>query len=378
MSDTRTATENETTDAAVSDGASPPKKLKTSRTTLAIMAVVLLLGVLVILYAWRLWPFTTAVHRTENAYIRGQITAMAPQVNGYVVDVRVRDFAQVKRGDVLMRIDPRIYRQQLDQARAQLRVAEANLANWQQTVGQNAANLRTRQADLGQAQAELVRAGADLARVSELAGRGSVSLRERDQVRATELAARASVARAQANIDAQRETIQSTRVSRESLEGEVDQARAQVDLARINLSNTIIRAPRDGQISEASVRVGQYVAAGSQLMFLVPDQIWAVANFKETQTARMRVGQPASFTVDALDDARLTGRVEQLAPATGSEFSVLRPDNASGNFTKIVQRIPVRIRIDRDQPLLRRLRPGMSIVAAVDTSGAASPQDQER
>ncbi|MCC2978039.1 HlyD family secretion protein [Sphingomonas sp. PL-96] len=387
MTDTRTNNDDETTDAAVAQkeqapaqesAGSPPKKLKTSKKTLAIMAVVLVLGIVVILYAWRLWPFTSPIQRTENAYIRGQITAMAPQVNGYVVEVRVRDFSKVKRGDVLMRIDDRIYKQQLDQAEAQLRVAKANLANWEQTLGQNQATLQTRVADLGQAQAELVRAAADLERVSELASRGSVSHRERDQVRATQLSAQAGVTRAQANIAAQRETIESTRVSRESLEGQVDQAEAQVDLARINLGNTVIRAPRDGQISEASVRVGQYVSAGSQLMFLVPEQLWAVANYKETQTARMRLGQPATFTVDALEGARLHGRIEQLAPATGSEFSVLRADNASGNFTKIVQRIPVRIRLDPNQPLAARLRPGMSIVASVDTSGAGSPKELAR
>lgn len=356
--------------------APPPKTIKPTTRVVIAMAVIFVLGALIVLYAWRLWPFTSDERITENAYVRGQITAMAPQVNGYIVEVKVRDFAHVKRGELLMRIDDRIYRQQLDQALAQLRVARAELDNWEQTVAQNRATLRTRIADRQQAQSELNRAQADLARVSELAQRGSVSLRERDQVRASELAAEAGVTRAEANIESQEQTIKSTQVSRESLEGRVQQAQAQVDLARINLANTLIRAPRDGQIGEASVRVGQYVAAGSQLMFLVPEQLWVVANFKETQTATMRVGQPASFEVDALDDARLNGHIEQIAPATGSEFSVLRPDNASGNFTKIVQRIPVRISIDPNQPLAKRLRPGMSVVARVDTSGVASPREQ--
>lgn len=356
----------------------PPKTIKPTAKIVVFMTIVFVIGALIVLYAWKLWPFATTEKTTDNAYVRGQITAMAPQVNGYVVDVAVRDFARVKRGQLLLRIDDRIYRQQLDQALAQLKVAEADLANWEQTVAQNRATLRTRVADRQQAKSELVRAEADLARVSELASRGSVSVRERDQVRATKLAAEASVTRAEANIDSQQEIIRSTQVSRASLEGKVQQAQAQVDLARINLSNTLIRAPRDGQIGESSVRVGQYVAAGSQLMFLVPEQLWVVANFKETQTARMRIDQPASFRVDALDGARLTGRIEQLAPATGSEFSVLRPDNASGNFTKIVQRIPVRIRIDPNQPLAKRLRPGMSVVAKVDTLDATSPREHAR
>lgn len=386
MTDNRTTLDSETTDAAMPSAPpptgsapnDPPKTIRPTRRAVIAMAVLFVIGTLVILYAWRLWPFTSDDRTTDNAYVRGQITAMAPQVNGYVVDVLVRDFATVKRGQLLLRIDDRIYRQQLDQARAQLKIAAAELANWDQTVAQNAATLRTRIADRQQAQSELVRADADLLRVSELADRGSVSLRERDQVRASKLAAEAGVTRSEANIDSQRQTILSTKVSRGSLEGAVQEAQAQVDLAQINLSNTLIRAPRDGQIGEASVRVGQYVAAGSQLMFLVPEQLWVVGNFKETQTARMRIGQRASFRVDALDGARLLGHLEQIAPATGSEFSVLRPDNASGNFTKIVQRIPVRIRIDPDQPLVRRLRPGMSVVAQVDTGDAMSPREQER
>ena len=364
--------EDPATDAGIPEAPPPPKTIKTSSRTIAIMAIVFVGGVLLILYAWRLWPFTSAVVTTENAYVRGQIIAMAPQAAGYVVEADVLDFAHVQRGQVLLRIDDRIYRQQLDSALAQLRIAKAELANWSQTVAQNQATLRTREADLAQASAERARAQADIARVSELASRGSVSVRERDQVLATERASAASIERAQAAIEGQRQTIIATRVSRESLAGRVQQAQAQVDLARINLANTVIRAPRDGQIGEASVRVGQYVQAGSQLMFLVPKQLWVIANYKETQIARMQLGQPAKFTVDALNGAQLTGRVEQLAPASGSEFSVLRPDNASGNFTKIVQRIPVRIRIDPGQPLVSRLRPGMSVVAKVDTTSFSS------
>jgi multidrug resistance efflux pump len=154
-------------------------------------------------------------------------------------------------------------------------------------------------------------------------------------------------------------------------------AEAQVALAKIDLANTVIRAPRDGQVSEATVRRGQYVTAGSQLLFLVPDTLWVVANFKEGQTWRMRLGQPARFTVDAFEGAALNGHVEQIAPATGSEFSVLRPDNASGNFTKVVQRLPVRIAIDPHQELAKRLRPGMSVTAEVDTGATVREPTRE-
>jgi multidrug resistance efflux pump len=221
---------------------------------------------------------------------------------------------------------------------------------------------------VGAAQAEMARAGAEQARVDELAGRGSVSLNERDKVRANARIAAANVQRAVAQVSIAQETVKSTTVSRGGLEAAVASAEAQIALAKIDLANTVIKAPRDGQVSEATVRTGQYVTAGSQLLFLVPDTIWVIANFKESQTWRMRIGQPASLAVDAFEGASLKGRVEQIAPATGSEFSVLRPDNASGNFTKVVQRLPVRIVFDPGQELAKRLRPGMSVMATVDTT----------
>ncbi len=139
-------------------------------------------------------------------------------------------------------------------------------------------------------------------------------------------------------------------------------------LAEIDLGNTRIVAPQDGTLGEVSARLGQYVAAGTQLMALVPHQVWIIANFKETQLADMQVGQEVGFTVDALKRARLTGTIERFSPAAGSEFSVIRPDNATGNFVKIAQRVPVRIAVDPGQPLAARLSPGMSVVVSVDTA----------
>lgn len=208
--------------------------------------------------------------------------------------------------------------------------------------------------------------------MDELVKDGSVSVRERDETRATAQAARAKVKQAEAAIAVAEEQVKSTRVSRGSLQADVDTAQANLRLAQIDLDNTVIRAPRAGRLSEISVRQGQYLAAGSQLMYLVPDQLWVVANFKETQTKDMRQGQMASFSVDALGGARLTGTVEAFAPATGSEFSLLRADNATGNFTKVVQRIPVRIAIDPRQSMHARLVPGMSVIAHVETHGTVS------
>lgn len=345
-----------------------PKTVKTSPTAVIAMLFVAVAGVLMILWGWHLGPFATATVRTDNAYVRGQITVLAPQVNGYVAEVLVHDFEQVKAGQTLARIDDRIYTQKVNAAQAQLNSARAQLANAGQTQAQNQASLGSRSASLMAAKAEAQRAQADLRRADDLAAKGSVSLRERDQARATAELASANVSKARADITIAEQTIKSTTVSRAGLEAQVEAAQAQLDLARIDLANTVVRAPRAGQLSEVSVRLGQYVTAGSQLLFLVPDSLWVVANFKETQTAHMQVGQPAKFTVDALDGAQLSGRISEIAPATGSEFSVLRADNATGNFTKVVQRLQVRIAIDRDQPLAARLRPGMSVVAQVDTA----------
>ena len=160
-------------------------------------------------------------------------------------------------------------------------------------------------------------------------------------------------------------------VGRAGLEAAVESAKAQLRLAQIDLDNTIIRAPADGQLSEVGVRVGAYVTAGTQLLSVVPHHVWVIANFKEAQTGGMAIGQPARFSVDALGGAEMTGRIENLSPAAGSEFAVLKADNATGNFVKVAQRIAVRIKIDDKQPLAKRLRPGMSVEVRIDTRGGS-------
>jgi multidrug resistance efflux pump len=207
-------------------------------------------------------------------------------------------------------------------------------------------------------------------RVAELTAQGSLSLRERDQTLAALRQAEAAVHQAEAQRSVASEQVRTVVVGRGGLEAGVESARAALQLAQIDLANTVIRAPQDGQVGELGVRLGQYVTAGTQLLFLVPNQVWVVANYKEAQTARMMPGQRAVLSVDALGGAELTGRVQQLAPAAGSEFSVIRPDNATGNFVKVPQRIAVRIAIDPGQALAGRLRPGMSVEARIDTRSA--------
>ena len=350
--------------APVARGWAPPR----SPRIIIIVSLLALAGILVVLYAWRLPPFTSTIQTTENAYVRGQVTIVSPQTSGYVVEVPVQDFQTVRTGDVLARIDDRIYRQRIDQARATLSAQRAGLANSAQARLSRVAGLGSQVAAVAGAEAQLARAQADMNRVEDLVTDGSVSLRERDQTRAALRQAQAAVLQAKAARDIAGQDIRSVEVGRGGLSAGVEGAQAALRLAEIDLANTVIRAPADGQLSEVGVRTGQYVTNGTQLMFLVPARLWVIANFKEAQTAAMVPGQRASFAVDALGGARLTGRIERLSPAAGSEFSVIRSDNATGNFTKVAQRIAVRIDIDPGQPLAARLRPGMSVEVRVDTA----------
>jgi multidrug resistance efflux pump len=345
-------------------------------------ASIALAGIFTVLYAWRLPPFHSSVESTDNAYVRGHVTVIAPKVDGYVSEVLVRDFQAVEAGQVLVRLDNRIYAQRLAQARGSLEAQEANLANVAQARMVREANIASADAAIATAQAQSInaaalreRALADHRRNEMLVGKGFVSARERDrteialsQAEAAVKVTQAAIQQAKAGHAAAQQEVRAVDVNRRVIEAAVGTARAAVRLAEIDLENTAIRAPGGGQVGEIGVKLGQYVVPGTQLLALVPSQVWIVANFKEAQTAQMRPGQAATFRVDALAGAEFRGEVESIAPATGSEFSVIRPDNATGNFTKVVQRLPVRIRIDVSQPLAGRLRPGMSVVVRVNAA----------
>lgn len=332
----------------------------------AAIAAITLVAVLAIASAWGWLPLRPG-ETTDNAYVRGRTTVIAPQVSGYVVAVPGRDFQRVRAGDVLARIDDRVYVSRVAQARASLQAAEHNLANNAQAHASSEAALRSADAAILSARAQLVRATADMGRVNNLVDDGSVSMRERDQAVAALALNDAQLRQAQAARDQGRQAVLSVETARGGLEAAVAGARAQLDAAQIDLDHTVIRAPETGQLGEIAVRLGQYVTNGTQLMALVPDERWIIANFKEAQTAHMAIGQAASFTVDALDGVQLSGHVEQISPAAANEFSVLKPDNATGNFVKVPQRIGIRIGVDPRQELSARLRPGMSVVTRVET-----------
>ena len=348
----------------VADNWHPPKKTHLKN---AVLIAVGLVAIALVLYAWKLPPFQSAVVSTDNAYVRGQTTVISPQVSGYVTRVYVQDFEDVAAGAPLVQIDPRIYQQKVEQAHAQVMAAESSLHNNQQSLTSSQSTVLARNASIANAEAVLKKAQADMARVQELVGLGSLSPREGDQARAALQQAQAAVAEARAQKAVAEQGVKSTHVGKQGLQAAVAQAEAQAQLAQIDLDNTTIKAPQNGRLSEIGVKPGQLVNAGTQLMYLVPSHVWVVANFKETQTANIKVGQAATVRVDALGGAELTGKVERIAPAAGSEFSVIRPDNATGNFVKVAQRIAVRIQIDPNQALAKRLSPGMSVEASVDT-----------
>lgn len=350
------------------------------------VAAVAFAGIALVLYAWRLPPFQGDIESTENAYVRGSVTVIAPKVDGYVAEVLVRDFASVDAGQVLVRLDDRNYRQRLAQAQASLAAQQANLANVAQTRRMREAGIANAQAQLAaahaqqfNASAQFGRAAADARRTQALVVDGSVSQREHEQADSAKRQAEAAQRQADAQAEQARAAVQVAQqelravdVNRHAIEAAIEGAKAAVQLAEIDLENTRIRAPRAGSAGEIGVKLGQYVTPGTQLLALVPSEVWVVANFKEAQTARMAPGQAARLQVDGLGNARLKGHVERLAPAMGSEFSVIRADNATGNFTKVPQRMPVRIAVDANGSLASRLRPGMSVVAEVDT-GSQNP-----
>ena len=332
-----------------------------------IIVLVGVVGMGCVLAAWHIWPFDSSIEHTEDAYVRGNTTVVSPQVSGYVTRVLVRDFDHVQAGQVLVTIDDRIYEARVREAQAALDAALSTLENSYQAERSRRAGLLVQKAAIENSQAQLDRITADAKRINDLATDGSLSFREQDQINASLKQARAALDQSNATHEIAHEDIRTVIVTRDALRAAVESARATLDLAKINLGYTKIIAPVGGQLSEVGVREGQFVTSGTQLFFLIPPNPWVVANYKEAQTAGMHVGQPVHLRVDALGGATLYGHIDKLSPAAGSEFTVLKPDNATGNFTKVPQRIGVHILVDAGQPLSPRLRPGMSVETYVDT-----------
>ncbi|MBP2316770.1 HlyD family secretion protein [Azospirillum soli] len=335
----------------------------------AVLGLALLL-VLAFSTRWNRWVGSAGRQWTNDAYLQADVTPIAAQVSGTVTAVPVGDFQRVRAGDTLAEIADADYRARVAQAEGAVAAAKAAIAVLD-------SQKRTQQTQLDQAQANLKGLEAEAWRTRLERERQGALIDERlagtpqayQQAEAAERRAAAALEAGHAQIEQEKARIEGLEAQRRQAEATLAQQEAALTLARINLGYTRITAPADGVLGHRQVRVGQYVAPGTQVVTLVPlPDVWVVANYKETQLTHMRPGQPAAVRVDAFPGTELRGRVVAYAPATGSQFALLPPENATGNFTKIVQRIPVKILLDQPNPLVDRLRPGMSVEATVDTS----------
>jgi membrane fusion protein (multidrug efflux system) len=336
-------------------------------------------GVLILVAAaaagggWYWWAVARHVESTDDAYVASDISMISPKVEGYVRAVEVGDNQLVRAGAVLVAIDDRDFAAKVAQAEATVVAEQATVATIDSKLVLQKSIIDQAVATVQAADAELDRALRDLARYRGLMKNDFASRQRYEAVDADAIKASAALAKAKAALAAERDQIGVLDAQRRQEEAKLDQARAALALARNDLANTVIRAPVDGVVGNRGVRVGQYVKAGTQLLAVVPlPDVYVVANFKETQLAGIRPGQTAHLSIDALPGKSLEGQVESFAPASGSQFSLLPPENATGNFTKVVQRVPVRIAVKHDNPLAGLLRPGLSVVVSIDTREAGT------
>lgn len=323
-------------------------------------------------YGWEWWDETRFTETTDNAYVRADITAISPKVTGNVAEVLVDDNQVVEAGAILLRIADEDYCAQRDRAAAVVSQIEASAENLTRRKELQLAMIREAEAAIDVASADLELARRELARTSQLASKGWTPQSNHDTATANAERARATLVRAEANAAAAREQLAVLDSEAQQIEARLVEARANLQLAEISLSDTVIHAPVSGVVGNRHVQPGEYVRPGSSLLSIVPvKDVWVIANFKETQVARMQVGQQVEISVDGYADLTITGWVDSLSPASGASFSLLPPDNATGNFVKIVQRVPVKIRLAEDHSLLGRLVPGMSVAVSVDLRSEA-------
>jgi len=332
---------------------------------LVLPALVVVLAASVGWYWWANWRF---LQSTDDAYIQSDISLISPKVEGYIKEVRVQENERVRDGQVLFVIDDRDFAAKLAQAEAAVASEEAAVETFESRLDLQRAMIDQANAEVSSAAAEKARADRDYQRYQQLINSDYATRQRFETAQADSEKAAAAVTQKRAAVTAALGTLRVLRAQRDEEKAKRQQARAQLQLAKNDLDNTVIRAPVAGIIGNRAGQVGQYVKPGTQLLSLVPlPRVYVTANFKETQLTRMRPGQPAKIVVDAYPDRPLDGRIESFAPASGAQFSLLPPDNATGNFTKIVQRVPVRIAVTEDSAVAALLRPGLSVTVTIDT-----------
>ena len=318
-------------------------------------------------YGYQYWETGRFLVSTDDAYVHADYTTIAPKVSGYISTVLVADNATVKAGQILARIDDRDFRTALDQATAEVAAADFAVRNFDAQISLQDAAIAQAKAQLAATQASLLFAQQDAGRYRALQQTGAGTIQQAQHTRASRDEMTAQVQRDQAALTAAERKIAVLATARDEAVAQANRSRALRHQAELNLGYTVITAPVDGIVGARTLRIGQYVAAGTQLMAVVPlSAVYVVANYKETQLTHVRAGQSVEIEVDGFPDAAIKGRVDSISPASGLEFALLPPDNATGNFTKIVQRIPVKITFD-DPALSGLLRSGMSVEPTIDT-----------
>jgi membrane fusion protein, multidrug efflux system len=313
---------------------------------------------------------------TDDAYVQADSTIVSPKVSGYIAQVLVGDNQPVKAGQLLARIDDRDFRTALDQAHADVAASEAAVRNFDAQIALQQPVIEQETADVAAAEANLQFAQQEQARYDGLMKSGSGTIQRAQQTDAALHEKIAQLQHGKSGLLAAKKKVDVLTTDRAKAVAQLDHARAVEQQMALNLSYTKISAPVEGTVGARSLRVGQFVQAGTQLMAVVPlDAVYVVANFKETQLTHVRNGQPVEIRIDSFHGTKLRGHVDSLAPASGLEFALLPPDNATGNFTKIVQRVPVKIVLD-DRNLTGLLRPGMSAVPTVNTKATVVAEQE--
>ena len=319
-------------------------------------------------YGWYWFETGRFLESTNDAYVQADYTTIAPKVSGYISAVAVADNEPVKAGHVLARIDDRDYQTALAQAKADVASANADIRNIEAQLAEQQSVIAQAEAAIASDQAAVKFAQDDYDRYHKLTAGKITSVQDEQRAQTVLQQATARLQSDRAALTAAHQRVEVLNTGRAKVETQVTRLQSVVDQAQLNLSYTTITAPIDGTVGARSLRVGQYVQAGTQLMAVVPlHAVYVVANFKETQLTNVAAGQPVEIAVDAYPGHVVKGHVDSLSPASGLEFALLPPDNATGNFTKIVQRIPVKIAIEPSDALAGRLRPGMSVEPVIDT-----------
>jgi membrane fusion protein (multidrug efflux system) len=359
--------------AAVEDGPGAHRSLARRHPFVTLIVVILLAAAVGGGYIY--WDYVSHFETTDDAFVEARQFAVAPKVSGYITAVPVTDNQHVAMGDVLARIDDRDYRIALDLAEAQVAAADASIQNIDAQITVQEAQITASQAQVEQAQAALVFAQQQEVRYQDLAAREAGTVMMAEQTAATLRQDQAALRSAQAQVTVAQRQLDSLRAQRSGAEATLAQANAQRDEAQLNLSYTTVTAAQPGRIVNLTAAVGQFAQTGVSFTMFVPDEIWVTANYKETQLDHMRPGQPVTMRIDAYPEDVIHGHVASVQPGSGTAFSLLPAENATGNYVKIVQRVPVKIVMDNPPDGLA-LGPGMSVEPAVRVDPAPSLYEQ--